>query len=365
MPTTRGFSRRAYQCSLYEAQDVLLDIDDVDLICMEPEWGLPFRQKLQRRLLYRDVSRKLASWNPGIRRVQLSQEYDLFVAVCQNYWDLLYINAIDGWKEQCKTSVCWLDELWVADIPLSKYWLHILERFDYIFVGMSGTAGPLSKALGRSCRWLPGAVDCLRFSPYPAAPNRAVDVYSIGRRWGGIHRALLQASSRGEMFYLYDTFPSMANLEPYDHRQHRDLIANITKRSRYFLVAPGKMNSPEETQGQVTIGYRYFEGAAAGAVMIGQVPDCDAFSEAFPWPDVVIPIQSDGSDTLEVLAGLDADPERLSAISRRNAAEALQRHDWVHRWSEIFRSAGVEPSAGLAARESRLKQLAGLAAQLA
>jgi hypothetical protein len=99
--------------------------------------------------------------------------------------------------------------------------------------------------------------------------------------------------------------------------------------------------------------------------MIGQVPDCDAFSEAFPWPDVVFPIQSDGSDTLDVLAALDADPERLSAISRRNAAEALQRHDWVHRWNEIFRSAGVEPSAGLAARESRLKQLAGLAAQLA
>lgn len=360
MPTSRVITRRAYQCSFYEAQDVLLKVDDVDLICLEPSWGFRFKESWQRRLLFRDVSRKLIFLNPGLRRVSLTQEYDLFVAVCQNHWDLLYLNAIDGWKDYCKTSVCWLDELWVADIPLSKYWLHALKQFDYVFVGYSGTARPLSDAIGRLCRWLPSAADALRFSPFPNPPARAIDVYSIGRRWEGIHQALLQAASRRDLFYLYDTFPAMANMEPYAIEQHRDLFANMAKRSRYFMVAPGKMNLRGETGEQIELGYRYFEGAAAGTVMIGQQPTSEAFTEMFPWPDAVVPIKPDGSDVLKVLASLNSDPMRLVAIGQRNAAEALMRHDWLYRWKEIFRVAGIEPSPGLAVRERRLKDLAAL-----
>ena len=365
MPTARRFTRRAYQCSLYEAQDVLVDVDDVDLICLKPKFGFRFRESWQRRLVYHDVSRKLVYLNPGLERVRLTQDYDLFVAVCQNHWDLLYINAIDGWKDRCRTSVCWLDELWVADIPHYAYWLHALRQFDYIFTGCDGTAAVLSDTIGQSCRWLPGAVDAIRFSPYPNPPPKAIDVYSIGRRWDGIHQALVQAAVRREIFYVHDTFPSMANLEPDDPQQHRNLFANLAKRSRYFMVAPAKMNAPEETQGQIDLGYRYFEGAVAGAVMIGQAPNCEAFREAFPWPDVVVPIRPDGSDVMDVLTALDSDPARVTAIGHRNAAEALLRHDWMHRWKEIFRVAGIEPSLGLATRERQLMNLADLAFSMA
>ena len=360
MPTCRNFSREAFQCSLYEAQDVLLEIDDVDLIRLEPSWGFRFRDKWQRRLLFRDVSRSLLFRNPGLQKVRLTQEYDLFVAVCQNYWDLLYINAIDGWKDHCKTSVCWIDEVWASDISICKHWFEAFRRFDYVFVGYSGTAAPLSQAINRTCRWLPCAVDTIRFSPYPIPPARVIDVYSMGRRWPGIHDALLQASADREIFYSYDTFPGMANMAPYDHKQHRDLFANVAKRSRYFMVSPGKMDRPKETEGQIEIGYRYYEGAASGAVMIGQPPECKAFREVFPWPDVVIPIQPDGSDVMQVLARLDSEPERVAAISRRNASEALLRHDWVYRWKEIFRVAGIETSPAMAERERRLKELADL-----
>jgi hypothetical protein len=81
----------------------------------------------------------------------------------------------------------------------------------------------------------------------------------------------------------------------------------------------------------------------------------------FPWQDVVVPVRPDGSDTLETIAALNADPERVCAMSRTNAAEALVRHDWVYRWKEIFRRAGVAPSAGMVARERRLRELASFA----
>jgi hypothetical protein len=51
----------------------------------------------------------------------------------------------------------------------------------------------------------------------------------------------------------------------------------------------------------------------------------------------------------------------LDRIGRRNAAEALLRHDWVYRWKEILRIAGLAPSPEMDARERRLKELAALA----
>lgn len=365
MPSSRNISRRAYQCTLYEAQDVLLDTDDVDLICPKPGWGFEFKQRWQRRLLYRDVTRSLIHQNLGVHKTLLKQDYDLFVAVCQNYWDLLYVNSIAGWKDHCKTSVCWMDELWVADLPRFKYWLHALKQFDHIFVGYKETATQLSRVLGKTCHWLPGGVDTIRFSPYPDPPARHIDAYSIGRRWSGTHEALLRAASRKEIFYIHDTFPSVADLEPYDYRQHRDLYANLAKRSRYYVVAPAKMDVPEETRGQIEIGFRYFEAAAAGTVMIGQRVRSEGFREMFNWPDVVIEVQPDGSDVEGVLSTLSSQPERVCAISRRNAAQSLLRHDWVYRWQMILSTAGIEPSPRMLAREKHLKELANLTTEAA
>src|SRR5579864_2234910 len=316
MPTARNFTRRAYQCGQYEAQDVLREIDDVELIHLEAEPGFRLKESLQRRLLFRDLSKKLIYLNPGLRPVRLTREYDLFLVRCQTWWDLPYANAIRGWKDYCKTSVCWIDELWAAAIPLYKYWLDSLKQFDHVIVGCSGTITALSQAIDRPCRWVPAGVDTLRFAPYPDPPDRVIDVYSMGRRWDGIHQALLEAAGHGKIFYVYDTFPSIAEREVYDHRQHRDLLANMTKRSRYFMVAPGKIDVLEETQGQVEVGHRYYEGAAAGAVMIGQPPNCDVYRQLFDWPDVVLKTQPDGSDIRRLLAELDLEPERVSAIRR-------------------------------------------------
>lgn len=360
MLTGRQFTRRAFQCSLYEAQDVLVDCEDVDLFELCPRRGFGLKERLQRRFLYRDVTRRLIHINPGLHSIRLDQDYEVFVTICQNHWDLPYINAIKGWKHRCRIKICWIDEIWAADIPHYKYWLQSLNQFDYIFVGYQGTVEPLSRALGRPCGWMPFAVDALRFTPYPNPPPRVIDVYSIGRRWSAIHSALRQAAERDRLFYAHDTFPG-ADVEPYDHRQHREMLADFAKRSLLFMVAPGKVDAPEETQGQIEVGYRYYEGAAAGAVMIGQAPQCRAFEELFPWSDAVIHIEPDGSDVIKVVRELTSDRERCDAIGRRNAAQALLRHDWVYRWKSILEVVGLRPSAKMTAREERLRELACMA----
>lgn len=357
MPSGRLFKKKAFLSGHYEAQDVLQEVDDVDLICLEPLPSYQFKERWQRRLLFHDFSRRLIYQNPGLRKVRLTQEYDLFLAVCQYTHDFVHINAIEGWEDKCKVSVCWIDELWLAELPQHEYWIHALKKFDYVFVSCLDTVETLSKIIDKPCRWLPGAVDALRFSPYPSPPPRVVDVYSLGRRCEEIHKELYKAAQNGSIFYLYDTFEGSLS-DVYDHRQHRNLLSNIVKRSKYFMVAPGKVNLPGETRGQEEIGRRYYEGAAAGTVMIGQAPNCDSFRKMFPWSDAVIKIQPDGSDVMDVIAKLDRVPEQLLAISQRNASEALLRHDWVYRWKELLQVAGLDPTPALAARERQLREVA-------
>jgi hypothetical protein len=360
LPTTRSFNKAVFLCGHYEAQDVFVATDDVDLIRLEPRLGFHIKESWQRWLLYRDPFNRLMFANPGLCRVELTQNYDVFVAFCQRYRDLLYINAIDSWSKACKTSVCWIEELWAGSIPGYKNWLRALDQFEHICVGYYDSAVVLSKVIGRACYWLPAGVDALRFSPYPDLPSRVIDVYSVGRRWEGIHRTLLSLTARKEIFYVHDTLHGVSSVAPLDDGEHRDLYAQIAKRSRYFMVAPAKMVADIQGYpvGQSEIGYRYYEGAAAGAVLLGESPTDGPFRYLFDWTDAVVHVRSDGSDVEAVLLELASDADRVAEISRRNAIESLLRHDWVYRWMELLRIAGLQPTPQMIARKDRLMQLA-------
>ncbi len=359
MPVFSSFARNAFRAGLYEAQDVLASCADVDVIPLEPSWGFATKSQWMMRLVYHDISRKLVSFNPGLKPTRLVKDYDVFVLVCPLWSDVWYANAIEGWRDRCRKSICWIDELWAHEVRNLDRWLPVLDQFDYIFVGIAGTEAALSEALGRRCYDVSGAVDALRFSPFPRAPKRVIDFYSIGRRLEGMHRRLAKcAEENQEFFYLYDTLHNSGDRAISDYRQHREMYANIAKRSRFFAVAPGKVTAPEGNHGQVDLGFRYFEGSAAGTVLVGQVPDCDAFRRHFDWPHAVIEVQPDGSDIIEVLSKLAAEPERLHEISCRNSEEALRRHDWIYRWKEILSVAGLDSGPAINARERALAELA-------
>jgi glycosyltransferase involved in cell wall biosynthesis len=331
---------------------------------LEPQPHFWRQQQWLKRAVYHDVSNRLVFLNPGLHRVSLRRDYDLFLVACQNHWDLLYINAIDRWWERCRTSVCWLDEMWAFDVLACRHWMSALKRFDYVFVGFSGTVRALSDMLGKPCRYLPMGIDTLRFSPYPSRPSRVIDVYSVGRRLEAIHEALLQVSSERGLFYAYDTFQNLANADVENPSHHRQFLASMAKRSRYFIVAPAKANASHETHEQSEFGYRYFEAAAAGAVMIGQKPETDSFETAFGWPKSVITVRPDGSDIGGVITELDSQPSLLAAISQRNAAESLLRHDWAYRWQDLLKACGMQPPEGLVRREIKLKKLSNCAMRM-
>jgi hypothetical protein len=198
-------------------------------------------------------------------------------------------------------------------------------------------------------------IDTIQFCPYPNPPVRSIDVYSMGRKSLVTHKALLKMAEGRQIFYIYDTFARMRTSVP---KEHRNLLANIAKRSRYFIANAPKIDRQLEINGQCEISYRFLEGAASGTVMIGEPRGNDAFKEHFDWPDAVIHVPYNTADIAKILEDLDSQPDRLKEIRKNNVVQCLLRHDWLYRWRAILELVGLKPKPALVAREERLKKLA-------
>ena len=353
MLSQRQLERIVSCCGHFEFEDVICEIDDVDMFTPEPRRTFTFGLKVANQLARRA---SITSFNPGVKQVRLGKNYDLFFAIFEFPSDLLTLKSMEGWKERCQTSVCWVDDLWISKIGNLKGHLKILSQFDYVLLNCSASVPHVQKIIGRPCSYIAPGVDSDRFCPYPNPPMRCVDVYSMGRKSPVTHLSLLKLAEQGKIFYIYDTIHRMDTFYP---QQHRFLVANIAKRSRYFWANIAKINAQSETQGQIEVGFRFFEGAASGTVMLGEPPKNDAFKEYFDWPDAVIPVPYDTENIGEILADLDSQPERIREIRKNGVVQSLLRHDWVYRWKAILDMVGLEPRPALIAREERLKKLAG------
>ena len=345
------YEPEVWRGAVYELEEILRQIDRVEVISPRPEkWFKQRRSNAQRIGKYTGII-----LNPGIRKTRLNKYYDLFFAVCEKPTELLNIDAVEGWRDHCKTSVCWLTELWVKEMPLYKSALRVLSKFDYVFLTYSQSVDPVQKVVETECSFLPPGVDSLFFCPYPDPSERLIDVLSMGRRQEHVHRVLLNMVKEKKLFYVFDTFHDMHtdNVE-----QHRLLMSNILKRSKILLVNPGKFDQPNESGNQSEMGFRYFEGMASGAIMAGSEPRNDEFKKIFSWPDAVVRLPSDPEDVGEVIGELRRDLNREAGIRKSNVMHSLLHHDWVYRWERVLKTAGLEPTSELLKRKTKLQDLA-------
>jgi hypothetical protein len=160
-------------------------------------------------------------------------------------------SGVSNFRDISKTSVCLLDELWIADIAKHRHFLRILEKFDVVLLYYSQTVKPLSELIKRKCSFLPPGIDAISFCPYPDPVQRVIDVYSIGRRSQITHQKLLEWARETRRFYLHDTIRGSQTI---DSKEHRAALANVIRRSRYFIVNPGKIDDPSQRGQQIEIG---------------------------------------------------------------------------------------------------------------
>lgn len=344
------FGKALFRCPHFEFEDIICQIDNAELLAPTVD-ASGWRSSAAIRLAYHVP----VLLKPGIQCKPAEKHYDILFAVCGYPQDLVMFNAVSNLRDICGASVCLLDELWAKDISRHRHFLPILAKFDVVMQYHSQTVKPLSEHVGSRCAYLPPGVDAILFCPYPDPPERVVDVYSMGRRSHIAHQKLLKMTRESDFLYLFDTISGSRAI---DSSQHRSLVANIAKRSRYFLVNPGKFDQPEHTGHQVEFGNRYFEGAASGAIMIGERPDNEVFEGLFDWPEAVTRLPYDSPDIDLVIKELDADPGRQDRIRRAGIVQSLRRHDWVYRWEAILKSVGLKPMQRMQERKDHLRKLA-------
>jgi glycosyl transferase family 1 len=354
--TIRRLNAHAAWCSNFAFEDVIRSVDDVDVLELEPAPHFELREHVARSIAWRSPYRVFQGLNPGVKPVRLNRDYDVLVFVCMNVWDLLYLNAVADWQTRCEVKLCYLTEFYVGQTPELQHLLRRLHDFDQIFTSCAGSVEAIGKIAGKPCHHLSYAVDVLRFTPYPRPRARVIDVFSIGRRSEPVHQALRRLTATREFFYLYDTLPAPL-VQPSNPVEHREMLASAARVSRFFVTYPAKFGDGEP-HGQSEVGARYFEGAAAGAVLLGQAPGASVFHRDFPWPDAVVELKPDGSDVVDVLADLRRRPHELARLGARNALAALRWYDWAYRWKAILETAGLAPRPALNERVRVLEALA-------
>jgi hypothetical protein len=356
--STREVDRRIWNASAYEFEDTIAAVEGTAIVSprlVGAEQGPAEKRVLGvlERHAYLSVKRT-ARPSP----LELSGRYDLCFVRVMSPDDFDSFANLELARERSRRMVCWVEELWLRRLQYRKE-LRALALFDHVFVGHSSTVTPLQEIIGRPCHHLAPAVDALRFCPYPEAVPRPIDLYMMGRRTAELHRTLLaHAAKHPRFWYLYDSAKLTDFTE--DGAQHRELVAGLIRRTRYFVVNRAKMNAPDQTEGQQEFGPRYFEGAAGGAILVGDAPTSGPFPSFFDWPDCMFHVSSDSSELLELIAELDADPARTERARRANVVNVLRRHDWVKRWQLILDTVDLPAAPGSVARMAELEKRAAL-----
>jgi len=355
----RGSHSEAYRSPEYEFEDAIFNFDYADILAPVLASGVAstLNKKLTNCIARSLGKSKLLS--SGCIPSIVDREYDLLFFICQRFWDFACINSIKGWQEKCRKSVLWIDEVWAKEISehKNKLCFEIVKDFDYIFTTQSSSTEAIANCVQRPCYSLPYAVDTIKFCPYLQPPQRSIDIYSIGRRSPIVHKALLELVEQKGFLYLFD---SLKGLQMMNYKEHRTLYSNLVKRSRYFIANKAKFDTIHETGGQQELGSRFFEGAAGGTVMVGTPPVCEAYTSYFNWSDAVIEIPYDAANVGDIIAELDAQPERVNRIRKDNVINSLLRHDWVYRWEKILDKLGLDITPEMLSRKAHLRKLADM-----
>lgn len=352
----RNVIARKWHGLQYEFEDVGAEVGLADVVAPRPGRQTPFSRVFYR--INRGVGRRgMAEAN--IEEVPIRGEYDLFFAFFSFPSDIPHIQRLKGWRERCKHAICYIGEHYSHEEDQNRRHLELLRElgFDQVYVFNTVPKDRIATLAGCPVEFMGHGVDSFRFSPYPLNPPRTVDLYQYGRRSDVTHAAALDMVRSDGIFYIYDT---IFNVPLEDWRAHRTLVAETLKRSRYFLAYRPAENLPR-AKFDDPISSRFFEAIGAGAVLLGTRPRVPEYDLSFPWPDATIEIPFDAHNLREIIADLDAQPERIATARMNNIVQSLRTLDWVYRWARICDRVGLPYTQGMIDRMAALEQLADLA----
>lgn len=351
----RDYARNRAHVTQFEFEDVIAAVDSVQLVRPRARSNSELAGLLHR---VKNHGRRLVGAMPRtavLAPEPIEGEYELFFAVFHFPTDLPHLLALGDWRRRCRRAVAFVIEMWSKELPKSAPYLPLLNDFDEVFLFNAASVGEVARLVRAPLSFLPTAVDAFRFSPFPSPAPRVIDFMSYGRRSPAVHRQLVEWAQEGALFYHYD---SVGDATIPDYWLHRNALASQLRRARYTLAYKVNESRSVRTGGEEALAARYFEGAAAGTVMLGSRTDAPEFAANFGWDDAVIDLPYATADLRGFIADLERDPARLARARTANAVQSLRRHDWVYRWARVLDAAGMAHTPAMAARMRELSAIA-------
>ncbi len=353
----RGLRPKVSRCSGFEFEDVLASVTNAQIVSPTHNRFTPLAEPLVNRFNKRfSFGSKL---DAPFGCATISAQHDLLFALFQLPSDLVALSAIRD-SSNFAYKVCFIEEMWAADLDRWRGHVERLNEFDHVFLASAGTVAPLQERLDVPVSYLPFGVDALRFAPDSSTPttasvDRPIDINNIGRRSAITHGALRDWTNRTGRMYYFDTFtPGYV----YDFREHREVLASINKASKFVITNRGVGANPDRTNHQDELSFKFFEAVASGCIMLGEPPTIPEFEKLFDWEDAHIAIPFDCPDIGEILEELEADTARCERARKLNLRAGFERHDGLHRVEEIFGTLGIPLGDKAAARRADLQSRA-------
>lgn len=267
---------------------------------------------------------------------------DLLFVVAHDATDLnqLYTSEPD-WLDSRATKVLVLIEVWANDARRwPQSYARVLPHFDAVFCTLEEGIDALREASGVPVQTMPQAVDVLN-APFHAEPR--LDVLTIGRRHPAQHRLIEAWAEEHDGWYHYDTLSagSVADVD-----LHRKVTATMLAQTAVSICNFARFDDTDRIGGTKGTGTRFFETLASGAVIAGDLPTDDMFTDQFGGVEGVRHLPLDcgelDTDAIAQLVALGRDPR----VRRSGRAHALAGQDLAHRVRQILGHIGVaEPPA--------------------
>ena len=257
---------------------------------------------------------------------------DVLFVVAHDSTDLdqLYLTEAD-WNTPGTLKILVLIEVWANDaLRWPKSFERVVSHFDAVFCTLEEGISALSSVTGKDVQVMAQAVDVLN-APFRLDPR--LDVLTIGRRAPQQHELIAQWAEHAEGWYHFDTLAANG-VEDID--LHRLATGTLLAQSAVSICNYARFNDTNRIGSTRGTGTRFFETLASGALIAGDLPTDDMFTDQFGDVEGVasLPIDCAGLDE-SVIAELVA-KGRDPRIRVGNRNHALGSQDLAHRLRQIL-----------------------------
>ena len=207
----------------------------------------------------------------------------------------------------------------------------IMDNIDYVFCAVEEMVEDFKNMGKKESYFVPFGIDALKYAPLEF--EKTIDLLSFGRSNMRYHRDFEQAFNAPEspFSYLHSTFDTSKLTSQYEHRR---LHWKTLLRSKIALCF--EPEGIERFCGRSPVLYRWFECIAAGNLIYGTRPKCEAVETILAWENSTIEVPKNTSDAVDHIQELLSDTQTLESISKTNRYWAMKLHDWRYRLRDIY-----------------------------